>query len=735
MQTDGSRSRRALILRVPGLESTANAHRLARTAELAGLSILMVPYWPDGERAWRNETPLLEKDIGSAPRLSSFAFEQRFEFDLDLIDLSLHLFATEAATPDTILPETVWKQRLRGVAATAIDLIRRSEAEIVFVPHGAEVISRILASVAAAMDRRLLFWESGFFPGHLYLDSEAPHFFRGTARIDRLSASHSASARSRDFRANWLAGRQSKYPQPNKNREALADWIASDCRPILFLPGQVPSDANAVVGLGEFDTLDALYQAVLDHVPGSWRVLYKPHPLTPRDPLAEIRLPPERFLRLDVDLHDALRACSAVLVHSSNVGLEALLHGKAVLSLGQPIYEGRGLTTHLDHPRMLALALVDGTASLSPPAEEAVLGFLDLLLEEALIADDDTDALLRRINQASPGALQGSRQCWYGEPVQALAEAARAIHEALRVHLRLDRALEALADEHRQVLESRVGLEALEPHRFGGPPVPRNRYAGPPLPDLDAYLDTAATYRELRLEDCIDPVTALGTRPETQVLRLPTPWATPDDAIQVFQEQDVADLVRRSGRTASICGFKDSGYLQKNSAESWIVVVSTNEFKLPEQGLATFRPWSIPLNAFTLSEGTQPLASGSIASVSLTRHPIFGPFIRVPTGTWQVRWHTRSMRILPRAMRKLRILCVGENENCPLVEWVEHLDSATHTLCHAPFGIGHLTVTARYGANYEFRFSLPSSRKSKSNVFAGFQGVTLWQESLSSTRD
>ena len=169
---------------MPGHESAINAHRLARTAEQAGLSVFMAPYWPDGEQPWREEEPLLLQDIGSAPRLSGFAFKQQFGFDLDLVDLSLHLFATEPVTPDMVLPETIWSQKLRGVAATAQAFFRRTKAEIIFVPHGAEVISRILAVIASMEGRKLLFWESGFFPNHLYVDSKAPHFFRGAAGID-----------------------------------------------------------------------------------------------------------------------------------------------------------------------------------------------------------------------------------------------------------------------------------------------------------------------------------------------------------------------------------------------------------------------------------------------------------------------------------------------------------------------------------------------------------------------
>ncbi|WP_167762500.1 hypothetical protein [Brevundimonas intermedia] len=637
----------------------------------------------------------------------------------------MHLFATEPPSPDTILPETVWKQKLRGVAAIAIDLITHSGADTIFVPHGAEVISRILAVAATALERKLLFWESGFFPGYLYLDSQAPHFFRGKAHIDALPAPLAASTKARQFKAAWLGSRQSKYPQNDTNLETLEKWADADPRPILFLAGQVPTDANAVVHLKDEENLDELYQAILQHVPDSWRILYKPHPLTPRDPLADVALAPDRFLRLDVDLHDALTACKAVLVHSSNVGLEALLYGKPVLTLGRPIYEGRGLTTHLEQVNRLSGVLTD-SGGLLLATEEAVLSFLDLLLDEALIADGDAVALQQRIRRTAPGAPQEPRKAWYGASVQALAEAACTMKASLEKHHRIDNALHNLTDEHRQVLERRIGKEALELHRFGGPPVPRIRYVAPPLPDLDAYLDTPARYLTIRLEDCIDPLNALDTNAEVQVFRVPTTQATPGDAVHVFQKEDIEALARQCGKIASIVGFDDAEFAHADNAVSWVVVFSAKAVVLPETGTAKFRPWTIPLDAFNLADDPRPRHDGFLGVIDATRHPLFGPFINVPSGVWQVCWRRPAASYVHRLARSVSSF-MGTNALLAQVEWVEHINGEASTTAQGSFEAGLLTATAQRGAQYEFRFLLPPSSKLTSKVFSGFNGITLRQ--------
>lgn len=243
---------RVVIFRVPGAESAANADRLASTAAKAGLDVLIAPYWPDGfECSSAPQSPLLEQDIGSADRLSAFAFREAFGFDLDLPDLSAHLFATERLTPDLVLPESIWSQHLRGVAQRAARYLDEAHADLVFVPHGAEVVSRLLAEMTVATRRRLLFWESAFFPGFHYVDPHAPHFFRGECRLDRLSPPEVPIA-GVAFINQWRRERASKYPQNTapSERLALQQWAAADPRPTVFLAGQIATDANAVVGLG-----------------------------------------------------------------------------------------------------------------------------------------------------------------------------------------------------------------------------------------------------------------------------------------------------------------------------------------------------------------------------------------------------------------------------------------------------------------------------------------------------
>jgi capsule polysaccharide export protein KpsC/LpsZ len=97
-------------------------------------------------------------------------------------------------------------------------------------------------------------------------------------------------------------------------------------------------------------------------LPPGYDLVLKEHPLSiGRNPIAMLR----RLRRRDniqlvnpwTNSHDLIRAADGVVVISSTVGLEALLYGKPVLTLGQPFYAGYGITVDLDSFAELRTAL------------------------------------------------------------------------------------------------------------------------------------------------------------------------------------------------------------------------------------------------------------------------------------------------------------------------------------------------------------------------------------------
>ncbi len=465
MVEDGAR--RALIFRMAGEESYTNGVQLARTVERAGFQPMLVPFWPDlqqpadspGARA------LLDGGFDRAPRMSAFAFARRFGFAPDLIDLSAHNLAIGDARIDNLITESAWNQQMRGTAARAAALMAELAPDVVFVPHGGEVVSRLLAVMAAHLQLPYVYWESPFFPGYHFVDAFAPHFFRGACRIDLswrelgAPADAAALARADDFVRAWRAQRLSKYAQTTDPRAlaALSTWLGQESGPVVFVPGQVPFDATIAVSLREYDDLGAIYRAVLAGLPAPWRVIFKPHPRNP-DPIPEVSGSERVFLAAGLSIHDIFPHCQAVALHSSNVGLEALMVGLPVIAWGEPYYGRKGLTIDLDDAADVARVLAAGV----PPAPDPlrVRGLVAHVLERGLVRQDDGAEMASRIAEAS-AAPPPARASWYGAPLQRLLAVGYRLDAALARNLGMQRALAQLSRDERRLLESRFGARAM----------------------------------------------------------------------------------------------------------------------------------------------------------------------------------------------------------------------------------------------------------------------------------
>lgn len=97
----------------------------------------------------------------------------------------------------------------------------------------------------------------------------------------------------------------------------------------------------------------SLVEQVAEALPPGYDLVVKEHPLSiGQNPLGLLRrlrrLPNVRLVDPRTNTHALIEGADAVAVISSTVGLEALLYGKPVLTLGQPFYAGYGVTIDLD---------------------------------------------------------------------------------------------------------------------------------------------------------------------------------------------------------------------------------------------------------------------------------------------------------------------------------------------------------------------------------------------------
>lgn len=150
-------------------------------------------------------------------------------------------------------------------------------------------------------------------------------------------------------------------------------------RPFVYFPLHVTDDFKIKRVIPHCVDQGSLIEQVADSLPAGYDLVLKEHPVSiGRNPLTwlrrVLRRPNIRLVDPYTSSHELMAASAAVAVIGSTVGLEALLHGKPVLTLGQPYYAGYGLTVDVDSFREIRAAVP--RVLRSSPDREQTLRFL-----------------------------------------------------------------------------------------------------------------------------------------------------------------------------------------------------------------------------------------------------------------------------------------------------------------------------------------------------------------------
>lgn len=457
---------RALIFSMKSGSMEPEVVHLINTLEAAGYSCVgasysTTDYLPRATLAQPTvpSVTLFEGGLVHAPRCTAEDYCRADGAVENFADLALHDHAAHGypLSEERLNPESAYYQRLRGVALKTRNLLRAVAPDLVVAPHGAEPISRAIAIEAAKLHIPTLIWESPFFPGFINLDVGAQHFFQRLTRIDfrwkeysRVAQTEIAMKAIEEYVARWRAEGVSKYPQASNTDEIdkLRKFTESRDKPIVFLPAQIPWDANVLPGLAEHATLLDLYSAAITQLNAGWRVVIKAHPKDETSFWEKWPQSDEVLVVRDVSIHELIARADIVLVHSSNVGLEALLLGRPVVVLGTPFYARRGLTVDVDSISELRTGLTE--AIQSKPHRELLHKFLQFILSDHLIPIGDGGRCLARIEEAKSAAPEQRR---------ALQHLANAYPERARRYLKLARLYDDLARRNWFDSEIRAALK------------------------------------------------------------------------------------------------------------------------------------------------------------------------------------------------------------------------------------------------------------------------------------
>jgi hypothetical protein len=181
---------------------------------------------------------------------------------------------------------------------------------------------------------------------------------RVTPRTLRDFARHVVVAATLDRRNEYLQPSRfvANYVRERARATAarrLYEPLGDDPRPFVYFPLHVTDDYKIKRVIPHCVDQAAIIELVAASLPQGLDLVLKEHPMS----IGRNRLSLLRRLRANENVrlvephtssHELIRRAEAVAVISSTVGLEALLYGQRVMTLGQPFYSGIGATLDVD---------------------------------------------------------------------------------------------------------------------------------------------------------------------------------------------------------------------------------------------------------------------------------------------------------------------------------------------------------------------------------------------------
>ncbi|MBW8318257.1 MAG: nitrogen fixation protein FixF [Rhizobium sp.] len=247
----------------------------------------------------------------------------------------------------------------RLIAAAFAGWLDENPKASVVVFNGYLMPDSILSAVARGRKRQMVFLEKGFFPGTLQCDPNGinhqstlprdPDFYR---HFDPADLGEKPTA---------LVKRQSKLKD---------DGPASLPGRYVFVPFQVPSDMQILALSPWIRDMRHLHDEIyrLAEAEGQSHFVIKEHPSFPLSIRAEVKPHPRIHFANHHDTQALIEGADAVITVNSTVGLESVLLGKKVITLGLSPYDIEGLVLKAGNAAEL-LSAFSALDAWSPDAE------------------------------------------------------------------------------------------------------------------------------------------------------------------------------------------------------------------------------------------------------------------------------------------------------------------------------------------------------------------------------
>ncbi|MBN1569336.1 MAG: hypothetical protein JXA73_15930 [Acidobacteria bacterium] len=344
--------------------------------------------------------------------------------------------------------DPIYKGRCTAIAQSfACNLaswLSKNPIDCLILWSGVRLISRTAQAVARYLKLPVITLESPYFPFTPDTPLNCPqvhlHYVGlsvliwdiiqgpqcGPSQISQECSDYEAHPSLPLFLDLWKSRKQSKFSKDDIVRCLKRDAAVNGSEPslspafpkgkrILLVCGQLDKDSSMFFGNHLVRCWRDLVRSIAARLPGNWYMLYKPHPFDSfmeeeiRSYLAKLRALYSNCTAISstANAHETICRADAVACINSNIGLEATVYAKPVITLGEGHYTKRGFTYDLSKLDDLKSTLINLPEAMS---EEQLLRrdrFLSYILFQYLISVGRPERAIERIEKA---IVLGARQ-------------------------------------------------------------------------------------------------------------------------------------------------------------------------------------------------------------------------------------------------------------------------------------------------------------------------------------
>ncbi|MEQ3660579.1 MAG: capsular biosynthesis protein [Glaciecola sp.] len=230
------------------------------------------------------------------------------------------------------------------------EIFKQKQPAAIAVWNGHKLPAETLVYLAKSLNIKVWYFENGLLPRTTTLDCKGVNDTSSIPKDPQFYLNRDGSLASSTISSHSLVQRE-----PHKQRAMQTETSLPDN--FIFIPFQVPNDSQIISNSSWIKSMEQFYEEVVSafdtHLNDSLYLVFKEHPSWPKHYEHLYDKHPNILFANGNNTQELIQKAKAVVTINSTVGLEALLLGRKVITLGSACYNVPGLVIHCPNSDVL----------------------------------------------------------------------------------------------------------------------------------------------------------------------------------------------------------------------------------------------------------------------------------------------------------------------------------------------------------------------------------------------